>query len=289
MPFDKFVLKKLLIPYIWRRIFRERLTEPLHLNIIAAFVAVFGTYRAKIDFDLVIRPHHAFALLKAADYARAFGIPALTAVEFGVANGAGLLNMCKIADRITRITGMRFDIVGFDTGSGMPASVDYRDHPEHYRVGDYPMQSPDALLRLLPPNASLRFGPLRETVPAFIRQCRNPVGFISIDVDYYSSTVDALQILTGPPEMYLPLLPIYVDDMNFEGHSEYAGELLAIREFNDEHALRKITKFNMLRERRIFQRAIWIEQMFTGHIFDHPSRIAALKQVGTAVLTNPYL
>ena len=30
---------------IWRRIAVERLTEPLHLNVIAAFVAIFGGHR----------------------------------------------------------------------------------------------------------------------------------------------------------------------------------------------------------------------------------------------------
>ena len=41
--------------HVIKRIFVERLTEPLHLNLISLFVGVFGTYRAKIAFDLIVR------------------------------------------------------------------------------------------------------------------------------------------------------------------------------------------------------------------------------------------
>ena len=108
-------------------------------------------------------------------------------------------------------------------------------------------------------------------------------------MDYYWSTVDALKVLDGPAAMYLPITLLYADDTVFEDHSDYAGELLAISEFNAAHKLRKITRFNMLRQRRIFQRAIWIDQMFTVHVFDHPTHAAALKHEGTTVLSNPYL
>ena len=39
------------------RIFRERLTEPLHLNLASLLVAVFGRARSRIAFDLVQRLH----------------------------------------------------------------------------------------------------------------------------------------------------------------------------------------------------------------------------------------
>src|SRR4051812_41346524 len=39
----------------WRRILQERLTEPVHLNLLSLFVLLFGSYRAKIAWDLVIR------------------------------------------------------------------------------------------------------------------------------------------------------------------------------------------------------------------------------------------
>ena len=48
----------------------ERLSEPLHLNAISAFVALFGSFRRKVEYDLVLRPQNAFGILKAADSAK---------------------------------------------------------------------------------------------------------------------------------------------------------------------------------------------------------------------------
>ena len=63
------------------------------MNIAAAFVAAFGSFRAKVAFDLVARRPLAFGLLRAADWAKECGIDRITAIELGVANGAGLMNM----------------------------------------------------------------------------------------------------------------------------------------------------------------------------------------------------
>src|SRR5688572_3833960 len=143
-PFDPLVLAKLRRGHVWRRVFLERLTEPLHLNLLSLFVAAFGSLRAKVDHDLLVRPHNAFAILRAAEYALGLGIRTVTLIEFGVARGAGLMNMAKIASRVTKATGVEFQLYGFDTGSGMPASTDYRDHPDLYAPGDFRMD-PDAL------------------------------------------------------------------------------------------------------------------------------------------------
>ena len=77
------LVKKLIHqPSARRRILRERLTEPLHLNVASSFVAAFGSVRSKIAFDLQ-RPHYAYGLLEAADQAREAGLRAFTAVELG--------------------------------------------------------------------------------------------------------------------------------------------------------------------------------------------------------------
>lgn len=285
----RFILHKLRNAYIWKRIFLERLCEPLHLNLMALAVALFGSYRLKIAFDLVLRQQHAFSLLRAADYAKALDTPRITAIEFGVANGAGLINICNICRRVTAITGVEFDIVGFDTGQGMPPPRDYRDHPEYYNEQDFPMQDQERLRRLLPANARLVIGDVSLAVPEFLQALTNPIGFVSIDVDYYWSTAQALRVLDGAPDQYLPLVPMYFDDIEFDGHNSYAGELLAIEDFNRDHALRKITKFSFLRQKRAFQRPNWIDHIYLLHVFDHPSRERALGNKGKVVLTNPYL
>ena len=121
---SSFFLSKLTKPYILKRIFIERLTEPLHLNLISLAVAIAGSTRAKIAFDLITRQHLAFGLLQVADDAREHGIKKVTAVEFGVASGAGLFNMCDIAKRVPTATGVEFAIAGFDSGKGMPPARD---------------------------------------------------------------------------------------------------------------------------------------------------------------------
>ena len=283
-------LKKLGNAYIWKRIFYERLTEPLHLNLLALGVAVFGGLRSRVAFDLVLRQQHAYAILASADLARELGIRELTLIEFGVAAGAGLLNICDLAARVTRETGVRFRIYGFDTGRGMPPPAGYRDHPELYQEGDFPMDRAK-LEQALPANARLVIGELKDTVPAFARAISPdaPVGFVSIDVDYHSSTLDALAVLEGGPAQYLPRVPVYLDDLEHPSHNSWCGELGAVGAFNARHELRKIERHAFARSYRIFRNARWIDHMFTLHVLDHPSRTAPGGWRATTVLTNPYL
>lgn len=282
--------KKLLEPRIWKRILCERLTEPLHLNLLSVLVGLFGTYRQKIAFDLVLRPHNAFGILKAADQARAMGLSKLTIVEFGVAAGAGLMNMCAIARKVSALTGVDISVVGFDTGQGMPPARDYRDHPELYHEGDFPSNL-DALKSHLPPNCRLVLGNVAETVPQFLQTRATPdapFGYVVVDVDYYSSTVDALKLFQAEPRLYLPLAFVYLDDVHLDSHNPFAGELLAVNEFNAQSRFRKICQHDFLENRRVFRRADWIKRVFYLHVMDHPARSVVTK--GTPqLLTNPYL
>ena len=59
-----FLLRRLAHRKIWSRIFNERLTEPLHMNFLSLFVWVFGSYRAKVDYDLVVRQNNAYGSSK---------------------------------------------------------------------------------------------------------------------------------------------------------------------------------------------------------------------------------
>jgi hypothetical protein len=285
------LLKSLLKrPDDWQRAAVERLSEPLHLNLISLGVALFGSFRAKVAFDLVVRRQHAYGLLKAADEARYRGIERLTVVELGVAAGGGLLNMCEIAPRVTEETGVEFQIVGFDTGEGMPPPVDFRDHPELYKEGWFPMDR-EALLASLPENAEIHFGNLRETIVPFVEKMGPdaPLGFASLDVDFYSSSKDALRLFDGSPDAYLPWIPFYVDDLALATHTRYAGELLAIREFNEEHELRKIDWDWNLQHSRVFKHTEWLTHMFKLQVLDHPVRGDLSRPDRVEELANPYL
>ena len=190
---------------VWRRAGVERLTEPLHLNLIAAGVALFGGVRSKTAFDLLVRRHYAYGLLKAADEAKERGIGRLTAVELGVGAGAGFSNLCKLAEGVTEETGVEFHLVGFDSGEGMPPPSDYRDHPELYKEGWFPMDR-DALTQLAAVERGGRIGPVAETIVPFVAEELGPdapLGFAALDVDFYSSSKDALRLFDGQADAYL--------------------------------------------------------------------------------------
>jgi hypothetical protein len=282
--------KKLLRRHSLRRIFYERLTEPIHLNVLSVFVALFGSFRQKVAHDLVLRHSNAFALLKAADQAKELGLSAITVIEFGVAAGAGLMNICLLAQKVSSLTGIDIQVFGFDTGKGMPAPRDYRDHPNMYHQGDFPSDLA-ALRNILPSNGHLILGELADTAPQFVKDKltgRTPIGYVSVDVDYYSSTVEALKVFDGPPQFYLPMVSIYLDDINFECHNPFAGELLAINEFNEHHQFRKICRHEFLDSSRIFRNAEWIKHIFTLHVMDHPVRQNSTSRPAQ-LLENPYL
>jgi len=172
--------KKLSEPLIWKRIFYERLTEPLHLNFISLFVAAFGSYPLKVEFDLVLRAQYAFGVLSAAKRALQYGIKEITVIEFGVSSGAGLLNMSSLSEHAERATGVKIRVAGFDSGAGMPAPLDFRDHPDMYVRGDFPMDFAK-LRQKLPARTSLIIAP-------WSRQLRNSLRHSTLRSDSWSLT-----------------------------------------------------------------------------------------------------
>jgi len=283
-------LRRIKEPHIWRRIVYERLTEPLHLNALSIPVALLGSFRMRVRFDLVLRHHNAYAILKAADQAKSLGLNRMTILEFGVAMGGGLMNMCFIAKRVTAITGISITVVGFDTGQGMPPARDYRDHPDLYWAGDFPMDVV-ALRKRLPENAKLIVGNIDTTVAQFLDgdlrpDC--PIGYTAIDVDYYSSTVSALRVFESDPQHYLPICHIYLDDIELDAHNPAAGELLAVEEFNRKSDLRKIYRNEFLENQRLFRNAVWIKHMYQLHVMDHSTRFRVRPDKEARVIGNPY-
>jgi hypothetical protein len=255
----------------------EYLTQPLHVTAIAAVVHVFGSFRLKVLYDLVRRREHAYSLLQAADWARERGLGKLTVVEAGVASGAGLRNMIRIGEKVTAITGVKFEFAGFDTGTGMPPPVDYRDHPEVFRTGDFQMPDVESLRQELPSHARLLLGDVADTIPEFMAGLtpESPIGYIVIDVDYYSSAKAAMEVMKGPSDRYLPLTLVYFDDVGavvFPWANDWCGERLAIREFNEENAMRKLQHDAFMKYGRVYKDSDWLDRMYKLHVLDHPER-----------------
>ncbi|WP_435412797.1 hypothetical protein [Psychroserpens mesophilus] len=285
-----FLLKRLSQKNSWNKVFKQRLTEPFHLNIIAVFVFIFGSFRKKVAYDLVIRPQHAFGLLNAADQAKLRGFNDVTVLEFGVANGAGLMNLIAVADKVTKETGVNIHIYGFDTGEGMPEPLDYRDHPEYYNTGDFPMNK--ALLEeKIKGKATIIYGSIKEKIDEFKSTIseKAPIGFVAIDVDYYSSTKDVLDLFKAKATTFLPLTYVYMDDIFMPHHNEKCGELLAVSEFNQAQSMRQLSYHRFFENQRIFKNANWVKQLYYFHVLDHPYRSELKRDRKTYVLDNPYL
>lgn len=224
-----------------------------------------------LKLDKLPRTHFAYGLYNAAAQARAIGIPKISAIEFGVAGGNGLVALENCADLVEKETGVTCEVYGFDAGEGMPKALDYRDLPYVWQPGFFKMDVDRLKARLR--RSTLILGPVEKTVPEFIDSGKAaPIGFVSIDVDYYSSTVSAMKVFDRPTSGLIPRVFCYLDDIigdDWELHSRFAGELLAVEEFNEQHPTRKIAPIYGLARKRIRQRP-WNEQMFVLHCFDHP-------------------
>ena len=282
-----FLLRKLGQKRIWRRLWYERLSEPLLLNAASAFVYLFGSFRKKVEYDLIVKQPYAYGLLTAADAAGRLGKRAVSVVEFGIARGEGLLNMQRLAVHVTRETGVEVKIYGFDTGTGMPEPLDHRDHPSIYNEGDFPMDL-DRLRPHLGPNTSLVIGRVEDKVQEFIEALSTdePLGFVSVDLDYYSSTRGALGVFLGPAEKYVPYPLVYLDDIIYDFHNSWCGELAAVEEFNRANELRKLERPRFFEHGRLFRRVPWVRQMYHLYAFDGP----AWNRRGRArELSNEYL
>jgi len=216
------------------------------------------------------RPQYLWPLLHAAHAARGLGLPAISALEFGVAGGKGLLEMEDAAAAATRLSGTRIDIVGFDSGTGMPASEDPRDAPWLIEPALFEMD--EAALRGRLRSAALVLGDVAETVPAWAASGHAPIGFAAFDLDYYTSTAHALRVLEGEPGALLPRVLCYFDDLFGYGFTGFTGAHAAIDGFNAAQEHRRLGKIHGLRfelPAEEFQRP-WHEKLYVLHAFDHP-------------------
>ena len=136
--------------------------------------------------------------------------------------------------------------------------------------GRFPMDVEDLHARLKA--ATLVLGPIADTLPGFCAADPAPVGFVSVDVDLYSSTVDALRLFEANPSILLPRVYTYFDDIMGHTFSDCNGELLAMAEFNGHHSHRQVCKIHGLRffVDESLREDKWVESLYIAHILDHP-------------------
>lgn len=239
------------------------LREPPFRLIPKAFLRFTSDVRAQALWDACDRPHYLNGLLYAADQAARENRDRFAALEFGVAEGYGLLALQRHAAAVERETGVSISVYGFDSGEGMPAgTADHRDHPDVWKAGDYRMDV-KALTARLHPRTTLVLGPIDQTVAR--QRIDEPIGFVAVDVDFYSSTIDALRILRRPDQPRLHRIAMYFDDLSDHYNHRWAGELLAIEEFNRDSPDVKIDRWRGLRDDRPFGEAGWLGAMYLAH------------------------
>src|SRR5215472_15330256 len=174
-------------------------------TLMRAFLKSFslGSFEFRLAFDAFDRPWYAHGMHEAAMLGRKLGLPAISVIEFGVAHGDGLASMEDLARQIRKEVGIQIELFGFDNGEGLPTHGDYRDLPYVWQRGFYKMDVATVRRRL--PTAQLVLGDVGETVPKFIQSAGfPPIGFLSFDLDYYTSTVAAFRIFQGSDDQFLP-------------------------------------------------------------------------------------
>ncbi len=224
-----------------------------------------------IRLNALPRPNYAYILLRAADLARRSGVSEISALEFGVAGGRGLLAMQAHADAISRLTGVSIQIYGFDTGTGLPPPQDYRDLPYIWQESHFKMD--EAALRNRLGKANLVLGLVEETVASFAGLHNPaPIGAISFDLDYYSSTVAAFGIFNIDAKYRMPRIFCYFDDIlssNLGHVGPSVGVPLAIEEYRLSNPHRGLDKLTHL-EHEYAPLRRWHHQIYSYGDFEHP-------------------
>jgi hypothetical protein len=197
-----------------------------------------------------------------------WGKEGVSLVELGVFEGAGLNFIVEVVNYLRRMCpGLVYHIYGFDSFIGLPTLVGHEDHNEIWKPYEYKSRIPyKKLAKKFKNKATLIKGDVNDTVEEFLANqldMNYPIGFISLDLDLYSSSKVALKILEDVnPNKYLPTVPIIVDDQDYLiTYNDWCGVVLAIKEFNELNKFRKIQS-----RKEIYQR------LRCAHILDHDLR-----------------
>jgi hypothetical protein len=246
---------------------RLAMEQPFRLFVRTVLKCLPVSVSTRALWDLSERPPYLIGMLYAARLALRESVGEIAVIEFGVAGGNGLLALQREAEAIENEFAVSIKVYGFDNGpEGLPEFIgDHRDHPDKWKPGDFPMDEP--LLRSkLGPRTTLILGDVLETVPPFYDDTAvPPVGFIAFDLDLYSSTAHALRVLSMPGRRMLDRVPLYFDDTEHSISHQFAGELLAIDEFNQANTHVKIDRWRGLQNARPFPEASFLRKMYMAH------------------------
>jgi predicted O-methyltransferase YrrM len=137
------------------------------------------------------------------EYALSFRPPGLI-LEFGVAKGATLTHIAELCPNER--------VYGFDSFRGLP---------EHWSGNRFSHRNftQHGVLPTVPANAELIAGWFNETLPGFLATHNEPVGFLHVDCDIYSSTQYVLDTLKDrlPPKAVI----VFDEFFNYPGYRQH--------------------------------------------------------------------
>jgi hypothetical protein len=129
--------------------------------------------------------------------------------EFGVYSGKTINHIASLTDRT---------VYGFDSFQGLP---------ERWRDGFGKGHFEVKVLPRVRPNVTLIGGWFNDTLPAFIEEHDESVGFLHVDCDLYSSTRTVLEFLES--RIHPGCVIVFDEYFNFPGWED--GEYRAFQEF----------------------------------------------------------
>jgi hypothetical protein len=239
------------------------------------------SYEDRLRICAIERPHYGHCLYEAAKLAARLEYPRISVIEFGCGGGNGLLNAEMHISELERLFPVKFELYGFDSGQGLPPPEDYRDFSHYFKSGNFKMNAQHLRSRLN--RAKLIIGNVKETCSSFFAEHKaSPIGCIFHDLDLYSSTKDAFTLFEADSSHFLPRVFMYFDDVIGDNTwlvNEFAGELLAIDEFNRDHRLQKIAVNRAMQH--MYSDQLWSHQIYAYHDFQHPeyNKFVADKEV----------
>lgn len=246
---------------------------PLLRSVVKATSGVYNfSPQFKLDMQVVERPHYAWCMMRAAELGRILGHERISAIEFGVAGGNGLVFMCDYAKEVEKATGVKVVCYGFDTGKGMPPPEGAADLPYWFAEKQYRMEFDKLKERI--PEGTLILGNIQESIGDFLDEhSPPPIGVIFNDTDYWSSTRESFRLfdqVVARPENFLPRMFMYFDDIigsEMEMYGPCNGQLKAIESYNSSQSGVRIHRNQNLLNKIQYS---WRWQIYYAHLFNHP-------------------
>lgn len=216
------------------------------------------------------RPHYETLMFETAKNAIKLGYNEISIIELGVAGGNGIKSLIKYKRKIESVIDIKINIIGFDSGSGLPNVDDKKDLPFFWKKGDYTNENLNELEKK-DPSVKIYEGNIENTINDFILKNKNKIGLILFDLDLYTSTKIFLNKMKYLSEknLLLPRVFCYFDDLFIADYhlDDTNGEPLAIKEFNDQHEDLKLGKtFDHIND---FKFPLAKGQIYTLHDFNN--------------------